>query len=71
MGTISKKGAIALKEQPEYKDLLLELIIDGHSKKSIKDELEANGTTIDWHYYRKDENIDKNIKTLNFKNLKK
>jgi hypothetical protein len=64
-----KKGAITLKEQPEYKNLLLELIIDGDSKKSIKAELEAHGATIDWHYYRKDDNIDTKIKSINHKNL--
>jgi hypothetical protein len=65
------KGSIALKEQPEYKDLLLELIIDGNAKKSIKKELEAHGATIDWHYYRKDDNVDAEIKAINIKNLGK
>lgn len=66
-----KKGAIALKEQSEYKGLLLELIIDGDAKKSIKAELEAHGATIDWHYYRKDDNVDKGIRAINEKNLNK
>ena len=60
-----KKGALSLKEQPEYKDLLLELIIDGNSKKTIKAELKEGGATIDWHYYRRDENIDKEIREIN------
>jgi hypothetical protein len=64
-----KKSAIILKEQPEYEDLLLELIIDGEAKKSIKAELEANGLTIDWQYYRKDDNIDAEIKLINITNL--
>ncbi|NRT10583.1 FRG domain-containing protein [Flavobacterium sp. 14A] len=64
-----RKGAIDLKEQPEYKDLLLELIIEGDAKKSIKAELEAHGATIDWQYYRKDDNVDEELKAINVKNL--
>jgi hypothetical protein len=64
-----EKSAIPLKEQPQYQNLLLELIIDGEAKKTIKMELEKQGTTIDWHYYRKDENVDVEIKKINLKNL--
>lgn len=64
-----EKNSIPLNEQPEYKDLLIEFIIDGESKKTIKKELEQHGATLDWHYYRKDENIDEGIKAINSKNL--
>jgi hypothetical protein len=64
-----EKGAIPLKEQGQYKDLLLEIIIDGESKETIKKEMEEYGVTIDWHYYRKDENIDVEIKKINERNL--
>lgn len=64
-----EKGNIPLNKQTEYKNLFLELIIDGSSKKTIKSELEEHGATIDWHYYRKDENIDTEIKKINDRNL--
>lgn len=64
-----EKNSIPLNEQSEYKDLLIEFIIDGESKKTIKEELEQHGATLDWHYYRKDENIDDEIKGINSKNL--
>lgn len=64
-----EKGAIPLKEQGQYKDLLLEIIIDGESKETIKKEMEEYGATIDWHYYRKDDNIDAEIKKINDRNL--
>lgn len=63
------KVNIPLNKQTEYKNLFLELIIDGSSKKTIKSELEEHGATIDWHYYRKDENIDTEIKKINDRNL--
>lgn len=64
-----EKNSIPLNEQSEYKDLLIEFIIDGESKKTIKKELKQHGATLDWHYYRKDENIDEEIKAINSKNL--
>lgn len=64
-----EKNSIPLNEQSEYKDFLIEFIIDGESKKTIKEELEQRGATLDWHYYRKDENIDDEIKAINSKNL--
>ena len=65
------KNSIPLNQQPEYNNLLLEFIIDGESKKAIKLELENHGATLNWHYYRKDENIDAEIKAINSKNLSK
>lgn len=67
----AEKSIIPLKEQPEYRNLLLELIIDGESKQNIKAELESEGATIDWRYYRKDEDVDEAIKSINSKYLKK
>jgi len=66
-----EKAGIPLKSQPEYQPLLLELIIDGGSKQSIKAELEANGATIDWRYYRRDENVDGEINSINNTHLGK
>jgi hypothetical protein len=62
---------IPLEEQEIYKPLLLNLIIDGDSKQSIKTELERMGYTIDWHYFRKDEDVDKEIVMINEINLGK
>jgi hypothetical protein len=66
----NEKSFTPLNQQTEYKDSLLEFIIDGDSKKTIKLELEEDGTTLDWRYYRKDENIDLGIKKINEENLK-
>lgn len=62
---------IPLEEQKAYKPLLLKLIIDGNSKQGIKAELEDINYTIDWHYYRKDEDVDKEIVLINENNLGK
>lgn len=62
---------IPLEEQEIYKPSLLNLIIDGDSKQSIKTELESMGYTIDWHYFRKDEDVDKEIVRINEINLGK
>lgn len=62
---------IPLEEQEVYKPLLLKLIIDGDSKQSIKAELEKMGYAIDWHYYRKDNDVDGEIKSINEKHLGK
>lgn len=64
------KSIIPLDEQEEFRPHLTELIIDGASKAIIKEELIQSGVTIDWHYYRRDENIDKTLKNLNDKYLK-
>lgn len=56
---------IPLEQQETYKPLLLKLVIDGDSKHLIKAELKDIGYTIDWHYYRKDIYVDKEIKSIN------
>ncbi|WP_165830437.1 FRG domain-containing protein [Flavobacterium aquariorum] len=66
-----EKSVIPLNEQEEYKPLLLNLIIDGESKEKIKAELETMGYKIDWHYYRKDEDVDDEIKLINKVHLSK
>ncbi len=57
------KGMVAMDKQPELKPYLHKFIIDGKSKKRIKDEL--GNFTSEWVYYRHDENINTKIKFLN------
>lgn len=66
----AEKSIIPLNEQPEFAEFLQEIIIDGDSKASIKKELEVLGNTLDYNYYRKDDNIDNRIKELNTNCLK-
>jgi hypothetical protein len=54
-----------LELQPELRPFLFKFIIDGGSKKQIKDELASFGLTTDWTYDRKDENIETEIQNLN------
>ena len=56
---------IPLNEQAKFAPYLKEIIIDGNSKATIKQELTERGITLDWHYYRNDENIDKEVQTIN------
>lgn len=64
------KSIVPLDEQEEFSPHLTELIIDGASKAIIKEELIKSGVTVDWHYYRRDENIDNTLKSINDKYLK-
>ena len=41
------------------------VIIDGNSKARIKEELENTGLNIDWAFYRREQDVDRLIKTLN------
>ncbi|MHA8097804.1 FRG domain-containing protein [Aquirufa aurantiipilula] len=56
---------IPLNSQPQFAPYLSEIIIDGGSKAAIKKELTEHGITLDWHYYRNDENMDKVVKKIN------
>jgi hypothetical protein len=64
-----KDSMIPMDKQDVLKPHMLEIIIDGDSKESIKSELKVNGVTLDWHYYRTDANVDEEIKTINKNNL--
>ena len=64
-----KDAMIPMNKQEILIPHLFEIIIDGDSKKSIKEELTASGITLDWHYYRTDETVDEEIKTINKNNL--
>lgn len=56
---------IPLNEQPKFAPYLKEIIIDGGSKASIKQELTERGITLNWNYYRNDETIDNEVKKIN------
>jgi len=58
-----------LEEQEPYRNMILELIIDGNSKETIKNEFIASNTTIDWHYYRREKDVDESLKLINQINL--
>lgn len=45
--------------------MLIEIIIDGGSKKIIKEQLYNEGASLDWHYYRRDESISETVRTIN------
>jgi len=48
---------------------LTEIIIDGDSKAKIKQQLHDKGYTLDWHYYRKDGEVDEELNAINIKHL--
>lgn len=54
-----------LNEQREFAPYLREIIIDGASKSSIKQELSERGFTMDWHLYRNNWAIDETIIEIN------
>ena len=60
-----EEGLVPLNEQPKFKPYLRKYIIDGAYKKIIKKELNDLGFSIDWAYYRYDNNINTKIKWLN------
>lgn len=64
-----EKSIVPLDEQPEFNQYLAEIIIDGNSKAAIKNELQELGVTLDWHYYRRDEDVDDEIKAIHNKHL--
>lgn len=64
-----KDSMIPMDKQDVLKPHLLEIIIDGDSKESIKSDLTDDGITLDWHYYRTDSNVDDEIKIINKNNL--
>jgi len=50
---------------PEIDQYIIKFIIDGEAKRMIKKELEDEGITLDWAYYRNQENVDATIKNIN------
>ncbi|MGL2994008.1 FRG domain-containing protein [Flavobacterium sp. TSSA_36] len=60
-----ENSKIPLNFQPQFAPYLNEIIIDGNSKAAIKQELTERGITLDWHYYRNDENINIEVKKIN------
>lgn len=63
------KGLVPMEEQPELKLYLHKYIIDGNSKKRIREEL--GNITSEWAYYRHDDNVSLKIKYLNDLVIKK
>ena len=59
------QSSLPLNEQNDFKAQLQEIIVDGNSKKDIKNELATMGLTIDWALYRSEDSVDKTIKEIN------
>lgn len=58
-------GIIPLEEQDNFRPFLTKVIIDGKSKRIIKNELKDMGLDLDWAYFRRVTNIDNVIKKIN------
>lgn len=59
------KCIVPLNLQPEYNPWIAEIIVDGKSKRKIKEELKSLGQELDRLYYRKDDLIDGTLKNIN------
>jgi FRG domain-containing protein len=64
-----EEACTPLDQQNGVKPYLTKYLIDKDSKKKIKQELASKDCTIDWFYYRKEDNIDKTIKCINEEHL--
>lgn len=66
----TKDTLIPMEHNPLYNGRLFKIIVDADSKKKIKEELNEIGLTIEWAYFRTDENMDNEITEINNKFLK-
>jgi len=60
-----KGGMTPLEEQPVVNTYLEKFVIDKNAKAAIKKQLNDDGFTLDWAYYRHEANISDTIKKIN------
>lgn len=65
------QSILPMEENEEIKPFLIKFIIDGSTKKQIKKDLYADGPSTEWAYYRKEDNLDEAIKSINDETIKK
>jgi hypothetical protein len=64
-------SVISMEDNPKLSPYLIKLIIDGDSKKQIKEDLSKEGPDTEWAYYRTEDKVDQKLKDINNETIEK